>query len=63
MPLLVLLLVVLFILAVAGLPVWPYAATWGVGFWPSGLLFLLFIVILIAALWGGGFTRPRDPLA
>lgn len=56
------LLIVLLVLAVAGLPVWPYAAAWDVGYWPSGLLGLIFIVLLVMALANGGFGRTRDPL-
>jgi hypothetical protein len=58
---LVALLVVLLLLALFGLPVWPYAADWGVGYWPSGMLTLLLVVILVVALLNGGFGR-RGPL-
>lgn len=55
------LLVVLFLLALAALPTWPYAAAWSLGYWPSGLLALLFVVLLIAAFSNVG-VRRRDPL-
>ena len=47
-----LLLIVLLVLLLLGmLPVWPYAAGWGLGYYPSGLLgFILLIVILMAVL-------------
>ena len=46
----VLLIIVLLILCVGGLPRWGYSASWGYG--PSGLLGLLFIVLLILLLTG-----------
>jgi hypothetical protein len=59
---LVAILVLLFLLAVFGLPFWPYATAWDVGYWPSGLLFVLFLVVLIVVLTQGGFPRRGDPL-
>jgi hypothetical protein len=53
------LVVVLLLLAVFGMPTWPYAADWGVGYWPSGVLFVLLIVVLISALGSRG--RLRGP--
>jgi hypothetical protein len=51
-PLIVLLVVLLLI---GLLPFWPYSAAWGVGYWPSGLLGLLLLVIVLMAILG-----PRD---
>lgn len=48
MGLILLLLVIL--LAFGGLPVWPYAASWGYG--PSGFLGVVVIVIVILLLLG-----------
>lgn len=44
------LLVVLLVLAVAGAPHWPYAASWG--WYPSGGLGLVVIVLLVLLLMG-----------
>lgn len=52
--------VVFLLLAIFGLPIWPYAAAWNVGYWPSGIFFLLLIVVLIAAL-NSGSIRSRGP--
>lgn len=45
---------ILLILALGLLPTWPYAAGWGYGYYPSGGLFLLLIILLIFL-----FIRPR----
>jgi hypothetical protein len=50
---LIALLVVLLLIGL--LPVWPYSATWGLGYWPSGVLGLLLLVIVLMAILG-----PRD---
>lgn len=42
------LLVVLILLLLGALPSWPYSRNWGYG--PSGLLGVLLVVILVAAL-------------
>jgi hypothetical protein len=55
--LLLVVLILLFALAVGGLPVWPYAATWDVGYWPSGLFGLLLVVLLVWALTAGPYRR------
>lgn len=55
------LLVIFLLLAIGGLPMWPYATTWDVGYWPSGLFGLLFLIVLIWALVGGPWAR-RGPL-
>jgi len=54
------LLVVLFALALAGLPLWPYAAAWEVGYGPSGVLGLIFAVMLLLTLTNGLLLRPRS---
>lgn len=52
MNLLWLLVVVLVVLVVAGLPTWPYASTWGHGYWPSGLGAVLVVLLLVLLLTG-----------
>lgn len=42
------LLVLLLILALGALPTWPYSAGWG--YYPSGLLGLVLVVLVIMAL-------------
>ena len=44
------LLVVLVLLLVGALPTWPYSANWG--YYPSGGLGLLLLILLIMALAG-----------
>jgi hypothetical protein len=48
----VLLLILLVILIVGALPTWPYSAGWG--YYPSGGLGLLLVILLLIAL-----LRPR----
>jgi hypothetical protein len=48
-----LVLVVLLLLLVIGmLPTWPYSQGWGVGYFPSGVLGLVLLVVLVMALMG-----------
>lgn len=44
------LLIVLVLLLVGALPAWPYSAGWG--YFPSGILGTILIVVLIMALLG-----------
>lgn len=44
------LLIILILLLVGAVPAWPYSRGWGYG--PSGILFVLLIVIIILALSG-----------
>lgn len=46
------LLIILAILLIGALPAWPYSASWG--YFPSGGLGLLLLVLLIVAI-----MRPR----
>lgn len=48
-PLVVLLLVVLMF---ALLPMWPYSMAWGFGYFPSGLLGMILLIVLIMAFFG-----------
>jgi hypothetical protein len=47
-----LLIVLIALMALAMLPAWPYAAGWGMGYTPSGILFVLLIVLLVLAVTG-----------
>jgi len=54
-----LLLAVLLVLLLFGmLPVWPYSAAWGIGYYPSGLFGLVLLVVLFSALFSGGARVP-----
>jgi hypothetical protein len=44
------LLIVLFLLVIGALPTWPYSSGWG--YYPTGGLGLLFIIILLLVLTG-----------
>jgi hypothetical protein len=44
------LLIVLILLLVGALPAWPYSASWG--YFPSGILGTVLLVVLIMALLG-----------
>ena len=42
------LVIILFLFLVGALPAWPYSRRWG--YWPSGILGLLFLILLILVL-------------
>lgn len=44
------LLIVLVVLLLGALPAWPYSANWG--YYPSGVLGTILIVVLVLALLG-----------
>lgn len=44
------LLIILILLLIAALPTWPYSAAWG--YYPSGGLGLILVVLVILALLG-----------
>lgn len=44
------LLIILVVLLIGALPSWPYSSGWG--YWPSGGLGLILLVIIILALTG-----------
>ena len=50
MSLATLLLIVLVVLLIGAIPSWPYSRSWG--YYPSGLLGVVVIVVLILALSG-----------
>ena len=48
----ILLIIILVLLLIGALPRWPYTYSWGLGYYPSGFLALLIIVILLLMLFG-----------
>ena len=48
----IILLVVLILLVIGGLPHWGYAQNWGYGYYPSGLLGIVLIILLVLFLTG-----------
>jgi hypothetical protein len=44
------LLIILVLLLIGALPAWPYSSGWG--YWPSGGLGLILLIIVILALTG-----------
>jgi hypothetical protein len=44
------LLVILILLLIGALPAWPYSSGWG--YWPSGGLGLILLIVIILALAG-----------
>jgi Protein of unknown function (DUF3309) len=45
-----LLLIILILLLIGALPAWPYSSGWG--YWPSGGLGLILLIVVILALTG-----------
>ena len=41
------LVVVLLIMAIFGAPTWPYSRGWGMGWYPSGGLLLVIVILVI----------------
>jgi hypothetical protein len=52
MNIIVILIIVLLVLAVAGLPHWGYAQSYNYGYFPSGIVGLVLLVLLILLLVG-----------
>jgi len=52
-----LLLAIVIALFILSLPTWPYAAAWGYGYYPSGGLGILLLVLIVILL-----ARPRRVL-
>jgi hypothetical protein len=46
------LIILLMLLVVGGLPTWPYTANLGWGYYPSGILATVLIVVLVLLLLG-----------
>jgi hypothetical protein len=52
------LLIILLVLLILGFwPAWPYAAGWGLGYWPSGIGLLILLLVIIVLLTGGFHGR------
>jgi hypothetical protein len=51
-PLSYILIALLLVLLILGLPSWPYAAGWGVGYGPSSLLGVVLVVVIVLMLMG-----------
>lgn len=47
------LLIILLVLALGAFPTWPYSRSWG--YYPSGGLGLILLIVLIVALVNNGF--------
>lgn len=45
-----LLIIIIFLLLIGSLPSWPYAAGWGLGYYPAGGLGLILIILIILLL-------------
>lgn len=45
-------IIVLIVLVVAVLPTWPYSSNWGMGYYPSGALTILVVILLVLLLLG-----------
>ena len=54
-----LLIIVLLMLLIGSWPTWPYAANWGVGYYPSGLFGFMVLLIIVMALVRGDRNSPR----
>jgi hypothetical protein len=46
----IVLLIILVLLLVGALPAWPYSSGWG--YWPSGGLGLILLIVIVLALAG-----------
>lgn len=53
MDLLIIIIVVL--LLVGLLPHWPYSSGWGYGYWPSGLVTIVLVILIVLLLQGHRF--------
>lgn len=45
-----LLIIIIFLLLIGTLPSWPYATGWGLGYYPTGGLGLILIILVILLL-------------
>ncbi|HZS53195.1 MAG TPA: DUF3309 family protein [Bryobacteraceae bacterium] len=45
-----LLIIILFLLLIGTLPTWPYASGWGLGYYPTGGLGLILIILVVLLL-------------
>jgi hypothetical protein len=44
------LIIILFLLLIGTLPTWPYASGWGLGYYPTGGLGLLLVILVVLLL-------------
>lgn len=45
-----LLIIIIFLLLIGTLPSWPYATGWGLGYYPTGGLGLILVILIILLL-------------
>ncbi|MBV8895772.1 MAG: DUF3309 family protein [Acidobacteriaceae bacterium] len=45
-----LLIIIIFLLLLGTLPTWPYATGWGLGYYPTGGLGLILIILIVLLL-------------
>ena len=55
------LLIILILLLIGALPAWPYSSGWG--YWPSGGLGLIVLIIVILALTRASLSRSPGSFA
>jgi hypothetical protein len=48
----IILLVILILLLIGGLPTWPHSQAWGYGYYPSGLLTIVVVILVVLLLTG-----------
>jgi len=48
----VILLIVLLLLAIGGLPTWNYSRDWRYGYYPSGFISIVLVILLVMMLMG-----------
>ena len=46
------LIVLLVVMLIGGLPTWPYARTYGYGYFPSGIAAVLLVILVLLLLFG-----------
>jgi uncharacterized protein DUF3309 len=51
-------LVILVILVLGLLPTWPYTTSYGYGYWPSGILFVILLIVVLLLFTGHLGTMP-----
>jgi len=47
-------IIILILLAIGLLPTWPYATSWGYGYWPTGIIGIIVFLVILWLLFGGG---------
>lgn len=52
-----LLIILLVILLLGLLPIWPYTTNWGYGWYPSGGLGLILLIVVLFVVLGGAGNR------